>query len=66
MNPLLYNLSEAEPQCFNDINVGSNHGGNRLLPVYVACEHGFEADMGWDPTSGVGSPNFEQLLMQVQ
>lgn len=37
---------------FNDITEGANSG----------CEEGgFPAAKGWDPVTGVGTPNFEKL-----
>eukprot|EP00966_Prymnesium_polylepis_P033869 787514-Prymnesium_polylepis.1 len=47
--------------------VGNNSGGNRLLPVGidVDCPEGFAALPGWDPTTGLGAPNFEQLRVHA-
>ncbi|EOO00369.1 putative alkaline serine protease protein [Phaeoacremonium minimum UCRPA7] len=49
INPTLY----ANPQVLNDITVGSN----------PACgSTGFLAAPGWDPVTGLGSPNYPKLL----
>ncbi|THH29194.1 hypothetical protein EUX98_g4996 [Antrodiella citrinella] len=49
LNPFLY----ANPQAFNDITTGSNPGCN---------SNGFPATTGWDPVTGLGTPNFPALL----
>jgi tripeptidyl-peptidase I len=49
VNPILY----AHPEVFHDITNGSN----------PACgTTGFLAAEGWDPVSGLGTPNFPSLL----
>ncbi|KAJ4468830.1 family S53 protease-like protein [Lentinula aciculospora] len=49
LNPFLY----ANPSAFSDITSGSNPGCNT---------NGFPAMTGWDPVTGLGSPNFASLL----
>ncbi|KAH8078042.1 family S53 protease-like protein [Cristinia sonorae] len=49
LNPFLY----ANPQAFNDITTGNNPGCNT---------NGFPAVSGWDPVTGLGTPNFPALL----
>ncbi|THH32184.1 hypothetical protein EUX98_g1978 [Antrodiella citrinella] len=49
LNPFLY----ANPQAFNDITTGDNSGCNT---------NGFPAKAGWDPVTGLGTPNFPALL----
>ncbi|KAI0482591.1 subtilisin-like protein [Xylariaceae sp. FL0804] len=49
IHPILY----ANPQAFNDITEGSNEGCDTT---------GFVASKGWDPVTGLGSPNFPRLL----
>ncbi|KAF9699903.1 hypothetical protein EKO04_002091 [Ascochyta lentis] len=49
INPILY----AHPEVFTDITVGSNPG----------CHSpGFQCAKGWDPVTGLGTPNFPKLL----
>ncbi|KAI0085901.1 family S53 protease-like protein [Irpex rosettiformis] len=48
LNPFLY----ANPGAFNDITTGSNPGCNTS---------GFPAVKGWDPVTGLGTPNFARL-----
>ncbi|KAF5352182.1 hypothetical protein D9758_009222 [Tetrapyrgos nigripes] len=49
LNPFLY----ANPQAFFDITSGSNPGCNT---------NGFPARAGWDPVTGLGTPNFAAML----
>ena len=49
VNPTLY----ANPQVLHDITTGSNPG----------CKtNGFSAVTGWDPVSGLGTPNYPAIL----
>jgi tripeptidyl-peptidase-1 len=50
LNPLIY----ANPQCFNDVDDGSQNNCN-------AGTTGFATIAGWDPATGFGSPNYECL-----
>ncbi|KAI1177804.1 peptidase S8/S53 domain-containing protein [Nemania sp. FL0916] len=49
LNPTLY----KHPEAFNDITIGNNPG---------CGTGGFNATPGWDPVTGLGSPNYEKLL----
>ena len=49
VNPTLY----ANPSAFHDITVGSNPGCNT---------QGFAVTQGWDPVTGLGTPNYPALL----
>lgn len=49
VHPVLY----AHPEVFNDIVNGSNPGCGTA---------GFSAVPGWDPVTGLGTPNYEKLL----
>ena len=48
LNPFLY----QNPTAFNDVVTGCNNGGSK---------HGFTAATGWDPATGLGTPNFAAL-----
>ncbi|OJJ43932.1 hypothetical protein ASPZODRAFT_101669 [Penicilliopsis zonata CBS 506.65] len=48
-NPALY----ANPQAFHDITVGNNSGCGTA---------GFSAAQGWDPVTGLGTPDYPKLL----
>lgn len=49
INPTLY----KNPQIFNDITSGNAPG---------CGTDGFKATLGWDPTTGLGTPNYPGLL----
>jgi tripeptidyl-peptidase-1 len=49
LNPTLY----ANPQVLNDITSGSNPG---------CGTNGFQASEGWDPVTGLGTPNYQKML----
>lgn len=49
INPVLY----SHPYILNDIKNGSNPGCDTI---------GFPAAQGWDPVSGLGTPNFPRML----
>ncbi|TGJ88447.1 hypothetical protein E0Z10_g268 [Xylaria hypoxylon] len=49
IHPVLY----AHPEVFNDITVGDNRGCRTT---------GFPATEGWDPVTGMGTPNYPKLL----
>lgn len=55
---LLYQLLEDNPSGFNDITSGCNPG--------CFANDGFCATVGWDPSSGVGSPNYAGLAKIVR
>ncbi|EPS41024.1 hypothetical protein H072_5086 [Dactylellina haptotyla CBS 200.50] len=48
LNPALY----AHPEILNDIKVGNNPG---------CGTNGFKASVGWDPVTGLGTPNFNKM-----
>jgi tripeptidyl-peptidase-1 len=48
LNPTFY----AHPEAFNDITVGQNPG---------CGTNGFNATRGWDPVTGLGTPNYPKL-----
>ncbi|KAJ3488113.1 hypothetical protein NLI96_g3093 [Meripilus lineatus] len=53
LNPFLYSTGAS---ALNDITTGSNPGCNT---------NGFPAVAGWDPVTGLGTPNFPKLLTAV-
>jgi len=48
-NPLLYHWAQNNSNAFHDVTSGRNAEG---------CCPGFPAASGWDPVTGLGSPNF--------
>ncbi|KAH9069319.1 family S53 protease [Lactarius deliciosus] len=53
LNPFLYS---TDASALNDITIGSNPGCNT---------NGFLATVGWDPVTGLGTPNWAKLLAVV-
>jgi len=53
LNPVLY----AHPEVLNDVREGDNRCGSLGTP----CCGGYEAGIGWDPTTGLGSVDFSKL-----
>jgi len=51
LNPLIY----SDPTIFNDITSGDNPG---------CGTNGFPATTGWDPITGLGTPNFPAMLLR--
>ncbi|KAJ7480634.1 subtilisin-like protein [Mycena latifolia] len=54
INPAIYSEAFKLVKAFNDITVGGNQGCNTP---------GFSSAPGWDPVTGVGTPNFEKLVL---
>jgi len=54
INPAIYSEAFKLAGAFNDITVGGNQG---------CGTPGFTSTTGWDPVTGVGTPNFEKLLV---
>lgn len=50
VNPALYPLLSTAPTAFHDVTSGSN---------------GYKAGTGWDPVTGLGSPDFARLVPQL-
>jgi len=63
LNPFLYKMAKALPTAFNDITKGDN-----ICTEYgcaSSCK-GFTAEAGWDPVTGLGSPNVAEMLKYVK
>jgi len=60
LNPLLYQMAAAAPTAFNDIITGSNQ-----CTIGSCCTYGFGAIKGWDPVSGLGTPNFGNMIKYI-
>jgi tripeptidyl-peptidase-1 len=59
INPLLYQWAASNSDAFHDVVSGKNAEG---------CCPGFQAFAGWDPVTGLGSPNFgvwSQIVTQM-
>jgi len=62
LNPWLYTVAPACPQCFTDITVGDN------ICTEDGCSagcQGFKCTVGWDPVTGFGSPVVTQLINYI-
>lgn len=55
LNPILYNLSN-QAGIFHDITSGNNSYNN---------EHGYEARSGWDPCTGLRTPDGTELMNKL-
>ena len=53
-NPFAY----ANPDAFIDVIYGTNAIGRGTGPL----QYGYAAAPGWDPATGLGTPNFPKLL----
>jgi len=65
LNPMLYQMAQAKPSAFNDIVKGNNTctGWGKGDPC---CPNaGYCATPGWDPATGLGTPNFGEMLEYV-
>jgi len=51
INPWLYQVAASNPNAFFDVTIGSNPGG---------CG-AFHCAVGYDPVTGVGTPNYAVL-----
>jgi len=61
LNPWLYNLTSG----LNDITEGGNNKGSCGAGCTLKETKGFDVTKGWDPITGLGSPDFGQLLKQL-
>eukprot|EP00761_Pharyngomonas_kirbyi_P011124 gb/GECH01011148.1/.p1 GENE.gb/GECH01011148.1/~~gb/GECH01011148.1/.p1 ORF type:complete len:557 (+),score=103.76 gb/GECH01011148.1/:1-1671(+) len=52
LNPFLYQTWKSQSNSFNDVTEGKNPS---------SCCDGFKCSKGWDPVTGVGTPNFGVL-----
>ena len=63
MNPLLYKMFADNPAAFNDITVGDN------ICTEAGCSRsckGYYAAPGWDPVTGLGTPNYPTMLAYIE
>ena len=58
VNPLLYIMYEVNSQTFNDVLVGDSAATEMMS---CSRDFGFLAGKGWDPVSGLGTPNVGEM-----
>ncbi len=63
LNPTLYQISKESlyPKAFHDITLGNNAFTSRDARGRFVTTPGFDASVGWDPTTGVGTPRAARL-----
>lgn len=59
LNPLLYQMHAEAPEAFTDVTSGDNRCTES--GCQPSCK-GYKAAKGWDPVSGLGTPNAEKML----
>jgi len=55
INPWLYQMASQHPEAFNDVTKGDNFGASKK-------KLGFVSQKGWDPVTGLGTPNMGILV----
>jgi len=63
LNPWLYKVATDCPSCYHDITVGDNICTEQGCAS--TCE-GFLCTKGWDPVTGLGSPNVANMIKYIQ
>jgi tripeptidyl-peptidase-1 len=61
VNPVLYTAASKSANMYQDIT-----SGNNKCTESCCSNFGFVATKGWDPVTGLGTPNFGQLLTYIQ
>jgi len=73
LNQLLYQMAGEEPTTFTDIvpqginflNMTVLGGGFTGCTQQYCCEYGFPITEGWDAGTGLGTPNYPQIVKYV-
>jgi len=63
LNPFLYQMASDDPTTFHDITVGDNKCTEDGCDS--DCE-GFLCTQGWDPVTGLGTPNVNNMINYIQ
>jgi len=74
LNPLLYQMAAEEPSTFTDIvpvdimtfNTTISAGATSACTQEYCCQYGFDVTTGWDPATGLGTPNYQAMLTYVK
>jgi len=62
LNPLLYKMASDDPTTFHDVVTGDNRCTEDGCSS--SCQ-GFYCQAGWDPVTGLGTPNYTQMLSYI-
>jgi tripeptidyl-peptidase-1 len=62
LNPFLYQIASSNPTAFFDVTEGDNKNTNCCRSGSL---DGFLCSAGWDPVTGLGTPNYEVLKTLV-
>ena len=67
LNPVLYRAgkSAAAPQTLHDIVAGSNTFNGKDANGALVTVNGFSAQKGWDPVTGLGTPDVTKLIQLI-
>jgi len=60
LNPTLYAMAASNPSAFQDII-----GGDNRCTIGTCCTYGYGSVAGWDAVSGLGTPNYQEMLHYV-
>lgn len=63
MNPLLYQMQLEAPEAFTDVVEGDNRCTED--GCFASCK-GYEAAVGWDPVTGLGTPVASKMLAYLE
>jgi len=62
LNPLLYQMAADRPAAFSLVTMGNNK-----CTLGDCCMYGYGANyQGWDPVSGLGLPNYLEMLAYIK
>mmetsp|Transcript_19646 Transcript_19646/g.21860 ORF Transcript_19646/g.21860 Transcript_19646/m.21860 type:complete len:590 (+) Transcript_19646:17-1786(+) len=61
LNPLLYKMQAENPSAYQDITEGTN----KCTSGGVCCKDGYGCSKGWDPPTGLGTPNYGEMAKYI-
>jgi len=66
LNPILYDMAVKTPTAFNDITLGVNNCTAFGVGSSCCAGAGYCAVAGWDPATGLGTPNYSEMLTYIK